>query len=809
MTEQMEDVEFNNVSEIDILKKRNDELNETLKTKESEIQKLMETNNELISELENNNQKHVELAENKKLNEEISELSIDYNKLWQENQNLENYNQKLLREKTELKNDYDALWDTKTTLMEEKKVLEKENSKCKMLQKSKEALEKQLRDLNKNLNDYKKHTNNLEQSITQLKEERDNYLAKLTNLSNMYGQKERQIKELKDEASKYQLALGNATTFRLNDDDKNNTVQLNVDIESLQDKISDYVTHLKGSINLDYGAINRLLERYGSKTQINHQTPNKPLIKAVLQRHVLEKILNFANEYFNKNEIDTSTYCLESEIVYKTKDLIESVNRLSYERFGSDHVTQAAPIKLRQQIYAVLGHRGFSDTHENGLHPFLKQCQNALNHSINRYRSFKDPDKTTSIEEKAVELVSDVIRLFYFRFKVQEPIIHYYWFKYGEKVHKIYMNAQCEEDVDDVLVDICSFPLIGKDLNDPSKRKIFTQAKVYSRVEPKKQTLATIIKNKVCNAIIGEPPKAMNNGQQFQDTSTQTKHDHKKAKLEADYPASSITETEVTEVPSKTEGTNTESSKIEASASSKLGLPKTDDTSINDKDKNSSNDSSKTNNNDETKVNKTNGSPDNYSETGKTVDSSKSDITNDSSKTNKTNDSSETNKTNVSSKPGNDDSSEINKTDDSSETNKTNVSSKPGNDDSSETNKTDVSSETNKNDDSSETDKTDDSSNTNKTDDSSSKLGNDDSSKTEDSSETNKTEDSSETNKTEDSSETNKTEDSSETDKSNDSFEPDKIGAFSKINDVSSTDETNNSSKNNNDKNDNSPDNKI
>ena len=39
-----------------------------------------------------------------------------------------------------------------------------------------------------------------------------------------------------------------------------------------------------------------------------------------------------------------------------------------------------------------------------------------------------------------------------------------------------------DENLDDYVVKICYFPLIGMELNDPSKIKVYTHAKVFPRL---------------------------------------------------------------------------------------------------------------------------------------------------------------------------------------------------------------------------------------------------------------------------------------------------------------------------------------
>ena len=79
-----------------------------------------------------------------------------------------------------------------------------------------------------------------------------------------------------------------------------NSVKLKKDVERLQFLLEDYVTKCKGNVKINVPKVQKLLEKYGSKTAITDQ--NKPLIKAVLQRHVIGKIIEYADEYFKKDK---------------------------------------------------------------------------------------------------------------------------------------------------------------------------------------------------------------------------------------------------------------------------------------------------------------------------------------------------------------------------------------------------------------------------------------------------------------------------------------------------------------------------
>ncbi|CAJ0894651.1 16386_t:CDS:2 [Entrophospora sp. SA101] len=83
------------------------------------------------------------------------------------------------------------------------------------------------------------------------------------------------------------------------------TVQLSIDINSLQCKIKDYVTTLKGDIKIDNDKIQGLYGKYNLNTQ---NLTDKILMKAVLQRYVLENGFKFVNDYLEiKDDDDPNT----------------------------------------------------------------------------------------------------------------------------------------------------------------------------------------------------------------------------------------------------------------------------------------------------------------------------------------------------------------------------------------------------------------------------------------------------------------------------------------------------------------------
>jgi hypothetical protein len=345
--------------------------------------------------------------------------------------------------------------------------------------KEKEESKKKIQSLEKENSNLKESNDSLsvqKKEIEQLLEEKNDIINKLENFNS----------NLKVQASKYQSALGAATNFRLDDEDNNNPVQLKEDILSLQDALEIYVTNLRPNIDVDFKNVNDLLNKYQSETRVTSKSNllNIPLIKAVLQRHVLETIFSYANMYFDYKDAD-NPYSLEAQIVLKADELMYLVKEFVNTREGDDNTTPSVPVKIRQQIYSALGNRGFSNIineREKYEHNFINHFKTELNKEMELYRKILDDTKKKEIEQKAANIILSVIRIFYLRLRTQEPMSQYKWFHSKDKIDPSLMIMTYDDDeFDDFEVDICKFPLTGIELNNDSKRKIYTQALIYPR----------------------------------------------------------------------------------------------------------------------------------------------------------------------------------------------------------------------------------------------------------------------------------------------------------------------------------------
>ncbi|CAB4437246.1 unnamed protein product [Rhizophagus irregularis] len=309
--------------------------------------------------------------------------------------------------------------------------------------------------------------------------------TKVQEFAREIQEKDKIIKDLEqdnnkliNEAAKYQYALGTAINFRLSDNYENNSVTLKDDIISLQNSLEEYITKCKGNIitEIDLPGVQILLKKYGSQTIIT--IDQKALIKAVLKRHVIEKILEYANGYFN----NPNARDIEVIMYKKCKDIVKLAKDFAEQRDGVDETTKVLPIKLRQQICKVLGNRGFKEIiykirNYKIIHEFIRKNQYNLNKEINKYRKL-NPEKKQEIkeiEDMAGDIIRKVVNLFWFQLNVQEPIADRFWFKNNEKIDPNTMEGKWEDnDIDNIVVDICYFPLIANN----STRHIYTHAKI-------------------------------------------------------------------------------------------------------------------------------------------------------------------------------------------------------------------------------------------------------------------------------------------------------------------------------------------
>ncbi|CAG8504563.1 13182_t:CDS:1 [Acaulospora colombiana] len=402
--------------------------------------------------------------------------------------------QKLIREKEQQRREHEQeLAKQAEQWKKEKEQWKKVNQE---LIKEKERWESVRQNLNAELENRNRHIENLEkhgENIIKRYEQKlqvaretykknvDTLNQKLDKEGNGLRELEEENAKLRKEASKYQSALGVATNIRLSDNDQNHSVQLKRDIENLQTTFENYVTHLKPNMDINIEKVQALAKDYGYPNEITKENLDKPLIKAMLQL----KIWNFILHYFIKSrEYRGANWNLETDIDAKAQDLLRSIATLSETRDGTDKVTGATIIKIRQQVYGILGSRGFnytvhSESSEILEHNFVSVVSEELNKMINEYRKINDADKRTQVESMAPKLVREASKLFLFRMKVQEPMLEYYFFPKGDIIDANSMEGKWDDDeVDHLRVGICYFPMLGSNLKSKDQ-KIYTPARIF------------------------------------------------------------------------------------------------------------------------------------------------------------------------------------------------------------------------------------------------------------------------------------------------------------------------------------------
>ncbi|CAB4494382.1 hypothetical protein RhiirA1_438416 [Rhizophagus irregularis] len=323
----------------------------------------------------------------------------------------------------------------------------------------------------------------LQQEIETLQENQINEVEKL----------QQEIEALRKEAANHQAALGGIMNVGWRDNDSNNSMQLTRDIEKLQKDLDNFTRVKRSGIEIKIDAANRLFEDYGCK--LSQEKNNiKLILGAVLQQHLIKIILESADSYFQqifnnnieKDQENDSTSCiiddkLEAVILSGIKELIKLTTRFGEVRTGTDGHSRILPTKLRQQIYAALGHRGFAKSD----HPFITQLTKNIMDEMNKYRIIESADKNSKLEKEIITIIFQVIRIFYFRLHTQEPVPSWEFYKSGDCFDPDVMNQIGQSNEGELEVEICSFPVVAliKNLDDEAKR-VFTKAQVI--VRPKK-----------------------------------------------------------------------------------------------------------------------------------------------------------------------------------------------------------------------------------------------------------------------------------------------------------------------------------
>ncbi|RGB33348.1 hypothetical protein C1646_704628 [Rhizophagus diaphanus] len=264
------------------------------------------------------------------------------------------------------------------------------------------------------------------------------------------------------------------------DNDKNNSIQLVKDIENLNRALNKAIGVKRNVKEIKKEAVAELFNSYNCTTDVNTKQM-KLVLDAVLQRHLIKNILDYANYYFTgvqKN--DNLEYFtglqkndnLEAVILSKTEELINLTSQFEDTNLEIDENAQTLPTILRQQNYATLGHRVFSKNH-----PFVNQLVNDLTKEMNRYRILDSEEKNKKFEDDIITILIQFLRIFYFRLKTQEPTPSFKFYESGTNIDPFYMDGMWEGHYEDYVVEICSFPAIIVE----SDERAYIKAQVIAR----------------------------------------------------------------------------------------------------------------------------------------------------------------------------------------------------------------------------------------------------------------------------------------------------------------------------------------
>ncbi|CAG8666177.1 6764_t:CDS:1, partial [Scutellospora calospora] len=309
-----------------------------------------------------------------------------------------------------------------------------------------------------------------------------------TNL-NLIHDLQKTNEDLKKEVFKYQYALGDATSFHLGDQDSDNPGQLKKDINDLHNDL-DKFCGLKRGADINEPEVIELSKKYGCFI-FGDIKSNKNLISGLLERQVIETIIKRSNEYLNlqENIIDgeNGDQSLEMKLIKTTEQLLRLTESIPEYRSGTDAVSVAISKKLRQQIYGVLGNRGFSNMKGDKEHPLIVKLESEISELMDSYRTITKPEKLLEYKAMIKPIIRQVINIFLFRLKVQEPVADWKFFDNMSPISTIMMEASIDSgDLEEICVDVCAFPVIGSNLCEANEENINMKVIFPARIIPTK-----------------------------------------------------------------------------------------------------------------------------------------------------------------------------------------------------------------------------------------------------------------------------------------------------------------------------------
>ncbi|CAG8777959.1 7005_t:CDS:2 [Cetraspora pellucida] len=229
----------------------------------------------------------------------------------------------------------------------------------------------------------------------------------------------------------------------------NNIFQLVTDIERCQDILANFTKLIDIDINLNNSK--DLLRKYDCRTQLDLHDWSKQFLCGLLQRHIIDSILEHSDIYFNGT--------LQNTLKQSKRDSFLKRN---------------PPQRLNPEVYAVLG----SKDYDGFDHPFIEFVSEKVINIMDTFCNIKSSEMLKKINDTASEVVYSVINVFYFRMQAQEPVSQYQWIDCGAKFDSETMKSIWDTKFDDLTIDICYFPIIGRKLRNQQKLKVYTKAKV-------------------------------------------------------------------------------------------------------------------------------------------------------------------------------------------------------------------------------------------------------------------------------------------------------------------------------------------
>ncbi|PKY55495.1 hypothetical protein RhiirA4_548762 [Rhizophagus irregularis] len=495
-------------SDIKGLENQNDDINQQYQTKinlqeqresqmqnklQDEIQTLNNNLNEYKLLYGNLQEKHDDLTN--KYNEDANQHQIIVEKLKSDIKDTEEKYLKNIQELENQINDINQQYQNKIKLQEQReKKYDELTNKCNEETNQHQMIVENLKSDIKNIEDkYLVNIKQLENKMSDIDQQQQSKIKlqeqQIDQLQQSLELKEIQLQSLEKDLGAINNSLYQKNIFKdellnyqLDDVGQNYIINLNNDISKLNNNLKKYITDLDQDVIVNIEEIKKLLLLYKCPVKITNQKDNLLLIQAVLQRHIIETIFSYATKYFQSTG---QHYHLESNIINQASSLSTLLTDASKYRTGNNEIMRIASTKLRKQIYLILNNCGFSDMYgKNNAkyeHPFITFYKEKLNKTINELRTIKDQEKIT-VDHLAATIIREVIKIFWFRLKIHESVAQYVWIPFNAKVDEIFMEGENFDDSDNenLFLDLCYFPLIGKDLTS-NNHEVYVPAKVFVR----------------------------------------------------------------------------------------------------------------------------------------------------------------------------------------------------------------------------------------------------------------------------------------------------------------------------------------